>query len=50
MEYNIPFTMRDVLPNLYEHWLAKNMVAYMRLAMGGRERKDFLAVMNRPNR
>ena len=23
MEYNIPFTMRDVLPNLYEHWLAK---------------------------
>ena len=50
MEYNIPFTMKDVLPNLYEHWLAKNMVAYMRLAMGGRERKDFLAVMNRPNR
>ena len=50
MEYNIPFTMRDVLPNLYEHWLAKNMVAYMHLAMGSRERKDFLAVMNRPNR
>ena len=42
MEYNIPFTMRDVLPNLYEHWLAKNMVAYMRLAMGGRERRIFL--------
>ena len=50
MEYNIPFTMRDVLPNLYEHWLAKNMVAYMHLAMGGRERKDFFAIMNRPNR
>jgi len=50
MEYNIPFTMRDVLPNLYEHWLAKNMVAYMHLAMGGRERRDFLAIMNRPNR
>lgn len=50
MEYNIPFTMRDALPNLYEHWLAKNMVSYMRLAMGGRDRKDFLAVMNRPNR
>lgn len=50
MEYNFPFTMRDVLPNLYEHWLAKNMVSYMRLAMGGRQRKDFLAIMNRPNR
>ena len=50
MEYNLPFTMRDVLPNLYEHWLAKNMIAYMHLAMGGRRRVDFLAVMNRPNR
>lgn len=50
MDYNIPFTMRDVLPNLYEHWLAKNMIAYMRLAMGKRDRKDFLAIMNRPNR
>lgn len=50
MEYNFPFTMRDVLPNLYEHWLAKNMVSYMKLAMGGRERRDFLAIMNRPNR
>ncbi len=50
MEYNLPFTMRDVLPNLYEHWLAKNMIAYMHLAMGGRRREDFLSVMNRPNR
>lgn len=50
MEYNVPFTMRDVLPNLYEHWIAKNMVSYMKLAMGGRDRKDFLSVMNRPNR
>lgn len=50
MEYNLPFTMRDVLPNLYEHWLAKNMVSYMKLALGGRDRRDFLAIMNRPNR
>lgn len=50
MEYNLPFVMRDVLPNLYEHWLAKDMIAYMHLAMGGRERKDFLAIMNKPNR
>lgn len=50
MEYNMPFTMRDVLPNLYEHWIAKNIVSYMKLAMGGRDRRDFLAIMNRPNR
>ncbi len=50
MEYNFPFTMRDVLPNLYEHWIAKNMIAYMNLSLGSRDRKDFLAIMNRPNR
>lgn len=50
MEYQIPFQMRDVLPNLYEHWIAKNIISYMKLAMGDRSRKEFLQVMNRPNR
>lgn len=50
MEYEIPFTLRDRLPNLFDHWIAKNMAAYMRFAMGLRERKDFLMIMNRPNR
>lgn len=50
MEYQIPFQMRDSLPNLYEHWIAKNMISYMKLAMGDRSRKEFLQVMNRPNR
>lgn len=50
MEYQIPFQMRDTLPNLYEHWIAKNMISYMKLASGDRSRKEFLQVMNRPNR
>lgn len=50
MEYNIPFQMRDVLPNLYEHWIARNILAYLRLALGGSSRSDFLQIMNRPNR
>ena len=29
---NIPFTMRDAVPNIYEHWIAKNIFAYMELA------------------
>ena len=29
MEYNIPFQMKDVLPNLYDHWIAKDMLTYM---------------------
>lgn len=50
MEHGIPFQMRDVLPNLYDHWIAKNMISYMKLAMGERSRREFLQVMNRPNR
>ena len=50
MEYNIPFQMRDVLPNLFDHWIAKNVIAYLKLAAGSRERGLFLQVMNRPKR
>ena len=50
MAYNIPFRTRDNIPNLYEHWVARDIFAYLRLARGSRARKDVLQVMNRPNR
>lgn len=58
MEYNIPFQMRDALPNLYDHWIAKDLIAYLRIARessgpGGEpgvKRADFLRIMNRPKR
>ena len=50
LEYNIPFKMRDGIPNIYEHFIARNMMNYMRLAVGNRERSVFLDVMNRPKR
>lgn len=50
MEFNIPFRMRDALPCIYDHWIAKDLLAYIRIAMGSRERKDFLTIINRPKR
>lgn len=50
MEYHIPFQMKEHLPNLYEHFIGRDFQAYMRMALGGRERGDFLMIMNRPNR
>lgn len=50
MEYNLPFQMRDSMPNLYEHWICRNILSYIKLAMGNRERRKFLQIMNRPNR
>lgn len=50
LSYNIPFRTRDNIPNLYEHWITKDILTYIRLALGGRTRKDFLQIMNRPKR
>ena len=50
IERHIPFQMREHLPNLYNHFIAKDIQAYFRLAEGERNRSDFLAVMNRPKR
>lgn len=50
MQYQIPFCMRDTLPNLYEHWIAQDVISYIRIAMGERSRREFLRIMNRPNR
>ena len=50
MEYQIPFTMKEQLPNLFRHWICKNMLAYLKMAQGDRSRSTFLEIMNRPNR
>lgn len=50
MEYNIPFRMKDSLPNIYEHWVAKNILAYIRLALGADDRALYFQIMNRPKR
>ncbi len=50
MEFNLPFVMRDALPNIFEHWIARDLFAYLHLAGKGTDRKEFLQVMNRPKR
>ena len=50
MDYDIPFVTRDNIPNLYEHWIAKDIFAYIYMAQGSRTRKNFLQIMNRPKR
>ena len=46
----LPFQMREHLPNLYDHFIAKDIQAYFRLATGAVSRGDMLRVMNRPKR
>lgn len=47
---NIPFQIRDGLPNLYEHWISQDILTYIQLAAGSKKRSDFLRVCNKPNR
>ena len=50
MERQVPFNMKEKLPNLFHHWICRNLLAYMHFAAGDRSRKYFLEFMNRPNR
>ena len=50
MEYHISFYMKEHFSNLYEHFIAQDLMTYMRIALGDRSRKSFLEIMNRPNR
>jgi len=46
----IPFQIRDRISNIYQHMVAKDIVAYISLACGNRERKTLLRIMNKPTR
>lgn len=50
MEYNIPFQVRDRIPCIYDHFTVRNILDYIRVAMGNREREVFLRIMNKPGR
>lgn len=50
MEYNIPFSMRDSVPNLYDHWICKNIMAYIKGGLGDLSRANVFQFLNRPNR
>lgn len=50
MEYNIPFHMKDAMPNIYEHFIAKDIIAYIKIALGENTRENYLRIINRPKR
>ena len=46
----LPFTIREKLYDPYKHFIAKDICAYLRLAVAAWKRPDFLLIMNRPKR
>ena len=50
MRSNIPFTIRDAIPNLFDHWVAKDIISYIKLAINIGDKSDLLRISNKPNR
>lgn len=50
IDRGIPFQMREHIPNIYQHFIARDIHTYFKMALGSRKRQDFLQVMNRPKR
>lgn len=46
----IPFSSKDVVKDIYEHWCFTDLCAYLRLADGMGSMADFLRIANRPKR
>lgn len=50
MQHNLPFVIKDNMPNLYTHWVSKDILSYLKLSLGLGKRQDLLRIINRPNR
>lgn len=50
IDNGIPFVLKDRINNIFEHWIAQDIIAYMKLAMGVGKRSDIIRIINHPNR
>lgn len=49
-QFNIPYSLSDMMPNIFQHFAVKNILDYMHVAMGDHSRSTFLRIMNKPGR
>lgn len=50
MDFNVPFVTLDGIASIYNHWIFKDIMAYMKLSIGINTNKDFIRIMNKPKR
>ena len=50
MNMNIPYQVKDGSPGIYEHWIAKDIYAYLRLANDRSADACCLRIINKPKR
>lgn len=52
VDKDIPFFIKDSMPNIYTHWIIEDIISYLMLSQSPNkiEKTKFLKIMNRPNR
>lgn len=50
IDNGIPFVLKDRISNIFEHWIAQDIISYMKLAAGAGRRSDIIRIINHPNR
>lgn len=50
IDYNVPFIAREKMPNIFDHWIFKDVISYIHIGLGSNKREDYLRIINRPNR
>ncbi len=49
-DLNIPFVLKDTVPSIYNHFIAKDILAYLKLSLNNCDKESFKRVVNKPKR
>jgi len=50
IDMQIPFYLKEAMPNIYSHFIIADMEAYFQIAIGNSTRARLLTIINHPNR
>ncbi|CEK39442.1 ATP-dependent helicase [Paraclostridium sordellii] len=50
MDMHIPFVVRDSIVTIYDHWVARDLLAYLRLGIDTTLNEDWIRIINKPFR
>jgi DNA helicase-2/ATP-dependent DNA helicase PcrA len=50
MDMRIPFSVKDSIITIYDHWAAQDILAYLRIGLNPKSNKDWVRIINKPFR
>ena len=50
MDMRIPFTIKDSIVTIYDHWAAKDILSYLKISVRQNSNEDWIRIINKPFR